>query len=86
MKYVYETTGSCSKVIEVEITGEHIITGVNFVKSCPGNTSGIVKLITGMRAEEVIEKLKGTDCSGQGTSCPDQLSLALAGALEILNS
>jgi hypothetical protein len=30
-----------------------------------------------MRVDEVIEKLKGIDCGGKGTSCPDQLACAL---------
>ena len=34
-------------------------------------------LVKGMKAEEVIKRCKGIDCSGRGTSCPDQLALAL---------
>ena len=30
-----------------------------------------------MNIDEAIEKLKGIDCRGKGTSCPDQLSKAL---------
>ena len=35
-----------------------------------------------MKAEDVIEKLKGTDCGGRGTSCPDQLAKAIEEALK----
>ena len=27
--------------------------------------------------DDVIQRLKGTDCNGRGTSCPDQLAKAL---------
>ena len=30
-----------------------------------------------MKIDDVIERLKGTDCGGRGTSCPDQLAKAL---------
>ena len=30
-----------------------------------------------MKVEEVIEKLKGINCGFKGTSCPDQLAIAL---------
>ncbi|MBR2002279.1 MAG: TSCPD domain-containing protein, partial [Firmicutes bacterium] len=32
--------------------------------------------------EEVIERIKGVDCGGKGTSCGDQLARALTAALE----
>ncbi|MBQ5480125.1 MAG: TSCPD domain-containing protein, partial [Clostridia bacterium] len=31
---------------------------------------------------EVIDILKGNDCAGRGTSCADQLAIALEQALE----
>ena len=31
---------------------------------------------------EAVKRLKGIDCRGRGTSCPDQLSKALEEALE----
>ena len=31
---------------------------------------------------DVIEKLKGIDCNGKGTSCPDQLSYAIEEAMK----
>ena len=30
-----------------------------------------------MKIDDVIARLKGTDCGGRGTSCPDQLARAL---------
>ena len=31
----------------------------------------------GMKIEDVIKKLKGIPCRNRGTSCPDQLAIAL---------
>ena len=35
-----------------------------------------------MPAKEAISKLQGIQCGGKPTSCPDQLSKALAEAME----
>ncbi len=67
-------------MIEIELDGD-IIKEVVFTGGCNGNLTGISKLITGMRAEDVIEKLEGTRCGVNETSCPDQLSKALRQAL-----
>jgi len=67
-------------MIEIELDGD-IIKDVVFTGGCNGNLSGISKLITGMKAEDVIEKLEGTRCGMNETSCPDQLSKALRQAL-----
>ena len=77
---VYTTKGTCSRMIEVNLDGD-VIRDVTFIGGCNGNTQGISKLVKGMKAQDVIELLEGTDCSGRGTSCPDQLSKALRAAL-----
>ena len=66
-------------MIEIELEGD-IIKEVIFTGRCNGNLSGISRLITGMKAEDVIEKLEGTTCGFKNTSCPDQLSKALKAA------
>lgn len=81
---IYQTKGVCSKSIEFEIT-DGIVHNVKFVGGCAGNTVGIAKLVEGMKASEVIEKLKGTKCGFKNTSCPDQLSIALKQYLETQN-
>lgn len=73
---VYKTRGVCSRSIEIELDGD-TIASVKFNGGCNGNTKGISSLVKGMKVDEVIERLKGTDCGGRGTSCPDQLALAL---------
>lgn len=70
------TKGVCSSKIIVEVDGD-VIRSVEFVGGCPGNTMGISKLCVGKTIEEVILLLRGIDCRGRGTSCPDQLAQAL---------
>ena len=79
MKYTYVPRGVCSRMIEVEIEND-VIKGCRFMGGCHGNLQGISKLVTGMKVEDAIEKLDGINCSGRGTSCPDQLAKALKAA------
>ena len=76
----YKTQGTCSRQINVQIT-DGVIDSVEFVGGCNGNTKGIAQLVKGMKAEDIIARVKGTDCRGRGTSCPDQLAKALEAAL-----
>ena len=80
-KFTFYPQGVCSMMIEIELDGE-TIKDVIFTGGCNGNLSGISKLIKGMNAREVIEKLEGTRCGVNETSCPDQLSKALRQALD----
>ncbi len=75
-KFTYQPHGVCSAQIDFEIE-DGIVKNVRFTRGCNGNTQGISALVEGMRVEEVIRKLKGTNCNGRGTSCPDQLARAL---------
>ena len=72
----YTPCGVCSRRIEIE-TEDGIIREVRFTGGCHGNTQGVSILVQGMKIEEVIARLKGIDCKGKGTSCPDQLARAL---------
>ena len=74
MKYI--TKGVCSQAINIEVDNG-IVTSVEFVGGCHGNTQGVAALVKGMAVEDVIEKLEGINCRGRGTSCPDQLAKAL---------
>lgn len=73
--YRYKTHGTCSQQIWIDAEGD-TIKHVEFIGGCSGNTQGISKLIEGMSIDEVIAKCKGIQCRA-GTSCPDQLALAL---------
>ena len=76
MNFVYQTAGTCSRQIELEVENG-IVKSVHFVGGCHGNLQGISKLVTGMCAADVIARLKGIRCGMKTTSCPDQLAQAL---------
>lgn len=77
MRYQYQTQGTCSRMIEIEIDGDGTIADVQFMGGCHGNLQGIAALVKGMKPEDVIARLEGIRCGNKPTSCPDQLSLAL---------
>jgi len=79
---MYPTTGTCSRFIHVVLDDNNVIQDVKFMGGCHGNLQGIAALVKGQKAEDVIGRVKGISCNGKPTSCPDQLSLALAKAVE----
>lgn len=72
----YQTSGTCSEKIQFNII-DGKVSNVEFIGGCEGNSQGISKLVEGMEINEVITRLRGIDCDGKGTSCPDQLAHAL---------
>lgn len=77
----YKTRETCSRLIKFDVE-DNKVTNVQFVLGCNGNTQGVAALVEGMDIHEVIKRLKGIDCNGRGTSCPDQLAIALEQYLE----
>lgn len=63
-------------MIDLEIVND-VIVDIRFTGGCNGNLQGISRLVTGMKIDEVIERLEGIHCGPRFTSCPDQLSIAL---------
>lgn len=85
MERIFEYTplGVCSSKMSIVIDDENDkIIDFNVIGGCPGNLSGIRKLIIGMSVKEVQEKLSGVTCGRKSTSCPDQLSKALKAYLD----
>ena len=80
MIHNYKTRGTCSREINVEID-DNKIKKVEFIGGCNGNTKGIAAIIEGMNVNEAIKRCKGITCGSRGTSCPDQLALALEEAM-----
>lgn len=77
MEYRYTPSDRvCSQEMIIEIEGD-IVKKVTIVGGCAGNTVGVSSLIQGMKIEEAIQRLKGIPCGFRGTSCPDQLAIAL---------
>ena len=75
-EFDYKPRGVCSRMIHIE-TEDGVVTSVQFLGGCNGNTQGISALVKDMPVEEVIRRLDGIDCGGRGTSCPAQLANAL---------
>ena len=75
--YTYKTKGTCSALIHTDMDKDHIIRAIDFVGGCNGNLQGISHLVTGMKAEDVLDRLEGIRCGLKPTSCPDQLAHAL---------
>lgn len=72
----YQTKGTCSSAIDVEVK-DGIIESVSFTGGCNGNLKGIAALVKGMEVKDAIERLSGITCGFKSTSCPDQLAKAL---------
>lgn len=84
MKHVeYQTQGTCSTFITVDLDEENRIKNVEFTGGCNGNLQGICSLIKGMKAEDVKARLDGIRCGYKRTSCPDQLCRAIDEALQM---
>ncbi len=81
MRYAYNTRGVCASQIIVDMDGD-TVNSVQFIGGCNGNAKGIASLVSGMKAEEVIRRLKSITCGSKSTSCPDQLASALLAILE----
>ena len=79
--YSYTPAGVCSQQIFFYLVGG-VVKNVRFIGGCPGNLQGISRLVEGMDAAEVIQRIEGIQCGGKPTSCPDQFSKALKQALE----
>ncbi len=76
--YHHETSGTCSKAIDITVDDNGLIEKVEFTGGCNGNLKGIAALCTGKTPEAVAATLRGITCGAKSTSCPDQLARALA--------
>ena len=85
MEYRFEPQGVCSYEMIIEVNG-NTIKKVTIEGGCAGNTVGVSRLIEGMNIDEAINRLKGIQCGYKGTSCPDQLAIALEEIKEKTNN
>lgn len=81
MKFTYKTEKVCSREISFEINNG-IISNISFKGGCNGNLKALSKVLEGMPAEFVIERLEGNKCETKTTSCADQLAQAVKSALK----
>ena len=75
--FTYTTKGTCSRQILFNVDEENKLRGVRFIGGCGGNLQGISRLVEGKDIDEVEALLSGVQCRNN-TSCPDQLSKAIA--------
>ena len=74
--YVHRNHGTCSSKVTIVYDGD-IVKNVSFEGGCHGNTQGVAALCKDRNIDELIGLLRHIDCRGRGTSCPDQLAIAL---------
>lgn len=75
-------SGICSKRITFEIVNGKIH-NLKFFGGCPGNLGAIMKLLEGADALKTADLLRGNQCGNKGTSCTDQLAIAIYEALDM---
>ena len=74
--YKYKTQKTCSTYIDFDLE-DGAVTNVSFTNGCNGNLKAVSKLVNGMSVEKIEEYLKGNLCGNRGTSCADQLAIAV---------
>ena len=85
--YDFTPTRVCPRNIHVDLSDDgNTIEGVRFDGGCNGNTKAVAKLVKGKPVDEIIELLAGNQCLNRGTSCADQMTIALAQAREALQT
>ena len=79
----FTPTRVCPRNIHVGVSDDGtMVENVQFTGGCNGNGKAVAKLVTGRPVDEVVSILAGNDCKGRGTSCADQLTIALRQAQE----
>ena len=77
----------CPRNIHVEVSDDgSTIEKVEFSGGCNGNTKAVAKLVAGKKVDDIVELLAGNQCGIRGTSCADQMTIALRQAQEAARS
>lgn len=80
-QFDFRTKGVCAREIFFDLDEAGKLHNVRFQGGCNGNLKAISKLLEGADAKHAAQLLRGNDCGGRGTSCADQLAIALEQAL-----
>ena len=68
----------CPRSIHVEVSDDgSTIERVAFDGGCNGNTQAVAKLVAGKSVDDIVALLAGNQCGRRGTSCADQMTIAL---------
>ena len=81
MHYTHKNVGTCSSKVEFDIENG-LVHNVKYEGGCNGNLKALSALVEGMRAEDVIARVRGIKCGFKATSCSDQLAKGLEEALK----
>lgn len=76
MRYSVKPQGICPTDIAFDLEG-NVVKNIEFTKGCNGNLKAIARLVNGMTVEQLEDALKGNLCGNRGTSCVDQLCIAV---------
>ena len=80
--YRFNTKRVCCKQIRFDVE-EGKLHNLKFLGGgCEGNLRAMSSLLEGYDAESAAELLRGTQCGKRGTSCGDQLAMALETVLQ----
>lgn len=80
--YRFNTKKVCCRQIRFDLDDDSI-RNVQFLGGgCEGNLRALSNLLEGSDARKTAEILRGTPCGKRGTSCGDQLAMAIETALE----
>lgn len=79
----YTPVRVCPSNIRVAVSDDgSTIEYVEFTGGCNGNTKAVAKLVTGKPVDDIVALLAGNQCGPRGTSCADQMTIALRLAQE----
>ena len=81
MRYTYKPQYVCAQQIDFDLEGDKV-TNIKFTGGCNGNLKAISKLLEGQTVEYIEQKLRGNLCGMKGTSCADQLAIAVRQAYD----
>ena len=76
MKYEFTPRGVCSRKMIFDIENG-MIKSLEVIGGCNGNLKGISSLVTGMKLQDVVDRLDGITCGSKPTSCPAQIAEAI---------
>ena len=80
--YRFNTKRVCCKQIRFDME-DGKLHNIKFLGGgCEGNLRAMSSLLEGHDAESAVELLRGTQCGKRGTSCGDQLAMAVETVLQ----
>lgn len=80
--YRFNTKRVCCKQIRFDME-DGKLHNIKFLGGgCEGNLRAMTNLLEGYDAESAVEILRGTQCGKRGTSCGDQLAMAVETILQ----